>query len=147
VTAVGGAVYIGGFLFGAVIQLTLVDAAHYHQLGIVQTLNFLSQDDWVPVVVGLSIVALGTGIAGLRSRALPRWLSWASVALGLLAVAGPLGGVAFLITPAWTLAVGIVLARRIDEATTTPVDGTATPSPDRLISATSFSVAASSGGI
>jgi hypothetical protein len=56
-------------------------------------------------------VTLGTGVAALRSGALPRWLAWASVGLGILAVAGPLGAVAFLITPLWTLAVGIVLFR------------------------------------
>jgi hypothetical protein len=42
---------------------------------------------------------------------MPRWLAWASVGLGVIAVAGPLGAVAFMITPLWTLAIGIVLLR------------------------------------
>ena len=123
VTIIGGAVYIGGMLVGAVFQLSLVDAAHHHQADVIHTLNFLSQDDFIPFIAGLATLALGTGIAGLRGRALPPWLAWASVGLGILALAGPLGGIAFIITPVWTLAVGIVLARR-------PADGDATVSAE-----------------
>ena len=72
----------------------------------------MSQDDFIPFIAGLATLALGTGIAGLRSGALPGWLAWASVGLGILALAGPLGAIAFVITPVWTLALGIVLARR-----------------------------------
>jgi hypothetical protein len=59
----------------------------------------------------LSMVVAATGIAALRTGALPRWLGWASIGLGVLAVAGPLGGIAFLLAPVWTLVVGIVLIR------------------------------------
>ena len=79
----------------------------------------LNADAWVPVVVGLSILALGTGISALRSETLPKWLGWASVGLGVLAVAGPLGGIAFLVAPLWTLVMGVVLFR-----SATPDDGT-----------------------
>jgi hypothetical protein len=109
---IGGAVYLGGLLLTGVLSISLIDAAHYHLQGVAQTLNLLDNDDWLPVVVGLSIVALATGMAAIRSQALPRWLSWASVVLGVLAVSGPIGGIAFLLAPVWTLAVGIVLIRR-----------------------------------
>jgi hypothetical protein len=109
---IGGAVYLGGLLLMCVLDVGLTDAAHYHLQGAAQTLNVLQNDAWVPVVVGLSIVALSTGIASLRGHALPRWLGWASIALGILAVSGPLGAIAFLLAPLWTLAVGVVLIRR-----------------------------------
>jgi hypothetical protein len=112
VATVGGAVYIGGMLLSAVLQLALVDAAHHHQLATIQTFNFLSQDDWVPFVFGLGTLALATGIAAIRGRTLPRWLAWITVVFGVLCISGPLGGIAFLITPAWTLALGVVLLRR-----------------------------------
>ncbi len=111
IVTAGGAVYVSGLLVAGALTIALVDAAHYGITTAGQTLNVLSSDDWVPVVVGLSIVTLGTGIAALRTGALPRWLAWASLALGVLAIAGPLGGIAFLITPLWTLATGIVLLR------------------------------------
>jgi hypothetical protein len=132
VIGIGGAVYMSGLLLGAVILLTLVDASHHHQHGVVLTLNFLTQDDFIPVIAGLAALTLATGIAGLRTRALPRWLSWATVALGILSVAGPLGGIAFIITPVWTLAVGIVLARQSTEGTASPAAQTALGSVERI---------------
>ena len=118
----GGAVYVGGLLLMGALTMALVDSGHYRMGAAAQTLNVLSSDDWVPAVVGLSILALGTGVTALRAGALPRWLAWASVGLGVLAVAGPLGAVAFIITPLWTLAVGIVLLRAsaVDRSAETP---------------------------
>lgn len=124
IVTAGGAVYVGGLLLMGSLIVALVDAAHHHLTAAAQTLNVLAADDFVPVVTGLSIVALGTGVAALRGATLPRWLAWASVGLGVLALAGPLGGVAFIVTPLWTLATGIVLLRssaadrRIDTADT-----------------------------
>jgi len=122
IVTAGGAVYVGGLLLMGALTTALVDTGHHRMTGAAQALNVLSADAWVPVVAGLSIVALGTGVAALRAGALPRWLAWSSVGLGVLAVAGPLGGLAFLITPLWTLAVGIVLVRRpaADWAAETP---------------------------
>lgn len=111
IVTVGGAVYISGLLLNRVLAVALIDSSHYGMSSAAQTLNVLSSDDWLPVVVGLSIVTLGTGVAAIRSAALPRWLAWASVALGVLAISGPLGGIAFLLAPFWALATGIVLLR------------------------------------
>lgn len=129
VTVVGSAVYISGFVLAALLELALVDAGHHQAGAAAQTLNYLVTDDWVPIVAGLSLTALGTGIAGLRNRTLPGWLAWASVVLGVLAVAGPVGGIAYIITPLWTLALGIVLARSVAQAPVTAVVGPATPVP------------------
>lgn len=111
-TLIGGAIYLGGLLLMDVLNVSLIDAAHHHHQAAAQTLNALANDDWVPVVVGLSIVTLSAGIAGLRGRTLPRWLGWASIVLGILAVSGPIGGIAFLLAPVWTVAVAIVLIRQ-----------------------------------
>lgn len=108
---VGGAIYLTGLLLMGALTMALVDCAHDHLSSAAQTLNVLSSDAWVPVVVGISILALATGIAALRSAALPRWLAWVSVGLGILAIAGPLGAIAFLVTPVWAIATGIVLLR------------------------------------
>jgi hypothetical protein len=108
---IGGAVYVGGFLLMAVVRFAELDAAHLQQADVVHVLNVVDNDDFFPVVVGLAVVTLATGIAALVRPILPRWLGWASIILGVLAVAGPLGQVAFVATPLWTLAIGVVLAR------------------------------------
>ena len=123
IVTAGGAVYATGLLVMGALTIAVVDAAKHGMTGAAQTLNLLSADAWVPVVVGVSLVALGTGVAALRTRALPRWVAWFSIGLGVLAVAGPLGGLAFLVTPLWTLAVGIVLlrAKALDPEVAAPV--------------------------
>jgi hypothetical protein len=111
IVTIGGAVYISGLVLMGALNIALIDSAHYGMRTTAQTLNVFGNDAWLPVVVGISILTLGTGVAALRSRALPRWLAWASVALGIVAISGPLGAIAFLLTPLWTLATGIVLLR------------------------------------
>jgi hypothetical protein len=93
------------------LTVALVDAANHNLPGPAQTLNVLSSDLWPPVVVGLALLGLGTGVAALRSATLPKWLGWVSVAFGVLALAGPAGGIAFLVAPAWALVIAIVLLR------------------------------------
>lgn len=111
VVTTGGAVYVLGLLLFAVSSDAMVDAAHYHLSGAAQTLTALSGDLWIPVVTGLSVLTLGTGVAVLRTGGLPRWLGWASIVLGVLSLSGPAGAVAFLLAPVWALVVGIAIMR------------------------------------
>ena len=97
-----------------------------------QTLNVLSSDMWLPVVVGLALLGLGTGVSALRSATLPTWLGWVSVAFGLLALAGPAGGIAFLVAPAWALVIGIVIMRS-SRAAAAPADSAAQDAPEQSV--------------
>jgi hypothetical protein len=111
VVTAGGAVYAAGLLVDALLANALLDAGHYHSAAAASAINIIAANDWVPVVAGLSAVALGTGVVALRGGGLPRWLAWASIVLGVLAVAGPLGEVALWISPLWSVALGITLMR------------------------------------
>ncbi len=42
---VGGAICLGGLLLMDAINVSLIDAAHYHQQGAALTFNFLGNDD------------------------------------------------------------------------------------------------------
>ncbi len=108
--------------------MALVDAANNNLAGTAQTLNVLGNDMWVPVVAGLAMLGLGTGVAALRSATLPKWLGWVSVVFGVLALACPAGGIAFLVAPAWALVTGIVLICSA-RAATAPAGPAATPAP------------------
>lgn len=111
VVTAGGAVYAAGLLVGALLDNALLDAGHYHSVAAASAINLIDSNSWAPVVAGLSAVALGTGVGALRGGGLPRWLAWASIVLGVLAVAGPLGEAALWITPVWSATVGITLMR------------------------------------
>jgi hypothetical protein len=118
VVTAGGAVYAAGLMIMTALTVALIDSANNNMPGTAQTLNVLSSDMWLPVVVGLALLGLGTGVSALRSATLPKWLGWVSVAFGLLALAGPAGGIAFLVAPAWALVIGIVIMRSSRAAAT-----------------------------
>lgn len=67
--------------------------------------------DWLMWTPGLTVMMVAAGLGGLRTRALPKTLSWAAVVLGV-AFFTPLGFFAFFILPPWMIATGIALYRR-----------------------------------
>jgi hypothetical protein len=111
VVTAGGAVYTVGLMMMTALTVALIDTANNNLPGAAQTLNVLGSDLWLPVVVGLALLGLGTGVSALRNATLPKWLGWVSVAFGVLALSGPAGGIAFLVAPAWALVTGIVIMR------------------------------------
>jgi hypothetical protein len=121
--AFGGAVvYTVSLGLFATSQIALLDAADLGQPEVAQALNIIDNDNFFPSVIGLAVVLLATGWHALTSRSLPTWLGWASVVLGVLAIAGPAGFIAFLLFPVWVLIVAIMFYRQNPAplATTTP---------------------------
>ena len=108
----GGLLYALGLAVFAMSQIALTDAADLGQPQVAQALNIFDNDNFFPAVLGFSVLLLATGWHTLQSGVLPRWLGWASVVLGVLAVAGPAGFVVFLVFPIWVLAASILLYRR-----------------------------------
>jgi hypothetical protein len=121
VSALGTAVWISGLLLAAALQTAMLDASHHGSAAVIQSVNFLASDDFFPIVIGLSIFALSTGIGMLRSGTVPAWLGWITVALGILAAAGPLGGIAFLVAPVWAIVTGAVLLLRRPSTAAAPI--------------------------
>jgi hypothetical protein len=110
-------------------RLALLDASDLGQPEVAQALNISDNDNFLPAVIGLAVVLLATAWHILASRSLPVWLGWVSLVLGVLAMAGPAGFVAFLLFPVWVLVVAIVLFREaatrgaVDTDTASPVLG------------------------
>jgi hypothetical protein len=112
--AFGGAVlYTVGLAIFGMTQIALVDAADLGQGQVAQALNVIDNDNFLPTVIGLAVILLATAchIFTVRPRSMPGWLGWASLALGLLALAGPAGFVAFLLFPIWAVVVSVLLYR------------------------------------
>ncbi len=73
------------------------------------------------LTVGASAFMLGGGVAAMRTGALPRWLAWLAIVLGVIGAVPShvLGGAldhvgfgAFAGLCVWTLIVGVLLAMR-----------------------------------
>jgi len=110
--AFGGAVtYTVGLGLFAMSQIALLDASDLGQPDVAQALNIIDNDNFFPSVIGLAVILLATGWHVLASRSLPIWLGWVSLILGILALAGPAGFIAFLLFPVWVLVVAVILFR------------------------------------
>jgi hypothetical protein len=112
IATTGTAVYVSGLLLMVAIRVTLLDAAHNHQPAIASVLSYLDHDNFFPMVAGLAIFLLATGISIVRTATLPAWLGWSAVAVGILAATGPLGAIASVVAPLWALCAAVVLVTR-----------------------------------
>lgn len=118
----GGAIlFAAGGCLSAGIQWTLADVPKRLNSGAAQSLNLIQNNLSLALTTGgISALTLTTAIALLRSRMMPAWIGWFSVAIGLLALAGPLGWFAFLAMGPWLLVMSIALYRSGEETLTMP---------------------------
>ena len=78
-------------------------------------LHHFSDAFFVATEYALPILFFATAIVALRYAALPKWLGWLSVLIGVVLLIGPIGWAALIFaTPIWTLIVSILLWRRAE---------------------------------
>lgn len=121
--------FVGAVIFGvggcinAGLQWSLAAVPTHLTPAAAQALNVLFKDDLATglYAAGLAALMLFYGVAMLRSKGMPAWLAWISIALGLISLAGPLVFLVFVATAPWVITVSIVLYRRDrDAAPSTP---------------------------
>ena len=78
---------------------------------VIQTLSALDSDFFIPFLVAFAVLMFSSGLCALRFGALPKWLGWASIVIGVVTVT-PIGFVGFLATVLWVLVVSIILYLR-----------------------------------
>jgi hypothetical protein len=107
----GGIMFAVGALIFAGIAFTQGDAADDIDPAALQTLHVMGNDMFFPVAIGTAAFLLGTGIAVVKTAALPKWLGWVAIVLGIVA-ATPAGFFAFMGLGIWTLIVSVMLSLR-----------------------------------
>jgi hypothetical protein len=115
-------VFSAGAAIAGSIHMALVDLADDLNPIAVQAINGIDYDLFFFFPVGLGTLFLATGISALRHGALPKWLAWASVVLGVVSFT-PAFFVMFFVSPLWFLIVAIWGMRR--EARAGPAPGAA----------------------
>jgi hypothetical protein len=108
---VGGVLVSSAAVLNAVIGLATVEAADKGQEQAVATFGFINDVAWLPLIAGLGVFYLATGLGGLRTATLPRWLSIVTIVLGVACVAGPTGIAAWFATPLWLVVMGVLMLR------------------------------------
>ena len=101
---------VGGAIFTS-LDVALIDARHDITPQAAQALNVLSNDFFFPFEIGLVVFALSIGLAIIASGALPKWLGWVMVVIGIVAFT-PVGFFGFFVVLLWAVIVAILIYRR-----------------------------------
>ena len=118
-TFAGGIIFAVGLTIFAGIAFSAAEAADDVGVGSLRTLQALEMNMFFPLAVGVAAFLFGAGIGTRRTEALPAWLSWAAIVLGVLAIT-PAGFLAFLGLGIWTLIVSVTLFMRARSAPDAP---------------------------
>jgi hypothetical protein len=120
--ALAGAVLMAaGALIGTGVEYGLAHQLRHLGPEVAQTLNFLDNELFLPVLAGAFVFGISSGLAILRGAALPKWLGWVAVVLGVIALIPPTGFFALLGFVIWTVIASILIYRRADSPTDTRV--------------------------
>jgi hypothetical protein len=89
-------------------------------------LQALWDNDFMPLALGTGLFLLASGISTVRHGALPKWLGWIAILLGIVAFT-PIGFASAAAAAVWILIVSVLLALRARP--TTPSAAAPPPPP------------------
>lgn len=122
----GGAILMAaGALAATGIEYGLAHNLHDFTPEAAKTLNFISTELFLTVLGGGFIFAVCAGLAILRGAALPKWMGWVAIVIGIAALIPPASFPALLALLIWTLITSILMYRRSG----TPAEASPTPAP------------------
>jgi hypothetical protein len=112
----GGTLMAVGLVILAGVNFTvtdLVNSSHADRIdpGALQAINALDSDLFFPIVLGTSVFLVSAGLATLSTGALPRWLGWAALVLGVISFT-PVGFFAFILSGVWMVIAAVILLQR-----------------------------------
>jgi hypothetical protein len=133
VTLAGGILLVAGMTVFAGLAFTSGEVVDDVDIGTIQTLHALEMNMFFTVAVGTGAFLLGAGVGTLKTDALPAWLAWAAIVIGIVSVT-PLGFFGFLALGIWTLIVSVMLFMREREAGggASPAGGAAPPGGEAI---------------
>jgi hypothetical protein len=107
----GAVIFATGLAIDSTITFALAETADDVDPVAAQALSALWNNDFLPLAVGIQVFTLATGISVVRHRALPAWIGWVAIVLGLIAVT-PLGFGAFIGTGVLVGVMSVLLTLR-----------------------------------
>ncbi|MBA2506638.1 MAG: DUF4386 family protein [Thermoleophilaceae bacterium] len=100
-----------GLAIDATITMTLAETAEDLDPAAAQALSALYENDYMPMAVGSQLFLLATGLSVIRHGALPKWIGWVAIVLGVIAVT-PIGFVGAIGAALLVAIIGGMLAMR-----------------------------------
>jgi hypothetical protein len=118
---IGAAIVATGIAIDSTIAFALADAADDIEPAAAQAVETIWDNDFLPLALGSTVMLLATGISVVRHGALPKWLGWIAILLGVVSLT-PAGFVGFLGAGVWILIASVILSMRA-RAAQTPQQG------------------------
>lgn len=111
VTLVGAAIFAVGAGIDGSISFALSESADKIDPIAVQALQAYWDNDFLPLAIGLQVFFLALGLSVLRHGALPGWIGWISLLVGIVALT-PVGFVAFMAGGLLVVTISVMLTMR-----------------------------------
>jgi hypothetical protein len=110
---IGGIAGIAAFFVAGAIHVALADGGtHHFGLDAMVALNGLDNDSLLAFVFALGLMLIGVAGATITTLALPKWLGWAALVLGVLCFT-PVWWAGTALGLIWIVVVSIVLSQRV----------------------------------
>jgi hypothetical protein len=111
VALAGATVMAAGAALDGTISFVLAESADDIEPASVQALQALWDNDWPMIALGAAVLLLASGLSIALYGALPRWLGWIGIVLGVVGLT-PIGFVSFLGGGLWIVVVSVLLTLR-----------------------------------
>jgi hypothetical protein len=114
VSFAGAVLMAAGYFIGAAMNFVLTDHTSSLSASSAQTLNLLNNNlPFVTLFAGMFVMMIFAGIAILSTKALPAWMGWVAVVVGLAGTGGPIAWIGLMLGGLWTVVASIMLFRRV----------------------------------
>jgi hypothetical protein len=111
VVLAGAVILATGLAIDASLNIALVETVEDIEPGGVQALSALWSNDFPVFVLGGFVFILASGLSIVRHGALPKWLGWVAIVLGVVTMT-PAGFVGFIGIVLWIAVVSVMLTMR-----------------------------------
>lgn len=108
----GGVLMAVGALSVSGIEYGLAHNLHHFSPEAAKTLDFISSELFLPIVAGGFVFGVCGGLAILRGAALPAWLGWVAIVIGIATLVPPASFVALLAFLIWAVVVSVLMYMR-----------------------------------
>ena len=109
--SIGAGILATGIAIDSTIAFALSEAADDIDPAAAQALQALWDNDFMPFALGSIVLLLASGLSIVRHGALPKWLGWIAIVLGVISMT-PAGFVGFLGAAVWIVIVSVMLSLR-----------------------------------
>lgn len=116
----GGVIMTVGAALGGAIEYGLAHNISHLSPTAAQAVNVVSNEIFLPLLVGVFVFSIASGVAILRGAALPQWLGWVAIVMGIAALIPPAFFPMLVVFVIWSVVVSILVYRHDKETTSTP---------------------------